>query len=216
MNTIRRRAYYVSMAVILVFAPFVGRLGADDAEEEIQLTLMRERPVLLRLHTRISKDGDREVRQQFYEVVNEGSAALSAPIVARWTSGTAGFAALREEAEARLERLLTSLRSQIPMTDEQVGRLTLAGKGDVSRYVTNCESIYWERHQRLVSWREIQELSPECQSLKEQFEGGLHRPGSLFYKLLSTMLSPSELQQVQWLFGDVPQIAPIRVHGGVI
>jgi hypothetical protein len=174
----------------------VGVLQADDAPGELQITFMRDRPIFVRLEEKFVENDGRKVRQQFFVVVQEGEAELTEPIVARWTSGMANFALLRDEAKSRLKNLLMLLKSATPLTDEQTHKLTVAGMGDVARYADDCEAVFITHRQRKLSWDQLQELSPGCLRLRERFVSGLHGEGSLFRKLLSTMLEASELQRV--------------------
>lgn len=171
------------------------RLSADD-EGTIQITFMRDRVIFVQLKERMVADGERQARQQFFEIVNDGEASLSEAIVARWTTGLNSFDVARGEAASRLSQLLTTIQSLTPLTDEQLAKLRLAGQGDISRFVDECGRVWTEHESHKVSWTTVQELSPRCQGLRERFTTGLHGPESLLSKLLATMLSVSELERV--------------------
>ncbi|MFV0446461.1 MAG: hypothetical protein ACK5Q5_23045 [Planctomycetaceae bacterium] len=178
-------------------------LRADD-EGQIQITFMRDRMIFVQLKERVIVDGNRQARQSFFEVVNEGEASLSEPIVARWTTGWNSFDIARREAAARLSQLVTTVQSQTPLTDAQLSKLRLAGSGDISRYIAECQQVWEEHRKHPVAWQTVQELSPRCIALRDHFTSGLHGSDSLLRKLLAKMLSESELDRVSALLDNRP------------
>lgn len=166
---------------------------ADDGT--LMVCFQRDRPVLYRVQATINRQPDgREVRVETLEVMRDGHVALSHASVFRWASGFYGIEKARDDAETRLVRLLVTIKSAELLNLDELKKLMLAGRGDIARCLGECESIYLEHQDRLLSWDEVQSLSPACDALRAQFREELFGPGSLLRKHLASMLSPEELK----------------------
>ena len=187
------------LSMVLRSAP----LPADDSAA-IRLGFFGNRPTMFRMiNERVVVNG-KTVERTHIESVEEGVVPLDIDFTARWTTGERSFDGARLGAEQRLEALLAWIRTATRLSEDQYQKLMFAGRGDISRFLEQCESIYRQHHARGVTKDDLQVIGPVCDALQRQYKTGLHGPDSLFLKVLQSLVDQEEFQRVRIV---------MRVHG---
>jgi hypothetical protein len=108
-----------------------------------------------------------------------------------WVSSilrTTDYATARSQAHLSLQRLIDDLAEAGKMAPEQRSRLWLAGEGDISRFLAECELFVSDAlAAEALSTDELRAQFPElvqrALDLRLRYVSGLHGDGSLFQKL---------------------------------
>jgi len=193
----------VRTLVLLAATLTTAMLAADDSAT-IQLVFIGNRPVMVRFVNEQVVVNGATVERTHVEMVEDGVVSLDADFAARWTTGERSLDLARTGAEQRLEGLITWIRTASRLSEDQYHKLTLAGRGDISRFLEQCEAIYLGHHARGVTREDLQVIGPACDALQRQYKTGLHGPDSLFLKVLQTLVDQDEFQRIRIV---------MRVHG---
>lgn len=109
----------------------------------------------------------------------------------------------RENAEKRLDDWLDVLARAFKLSDEQRAKLWLAGQGDISRFLLDCEAVVGEAlalEAKMTSDDDVSTvpLWERCAELRDQYAGGLHGEGSLFRKQWEQVCVESGIEGRPW------------------
>lgn len=112
-----------------------------------------------------------------------------------WIFRTNDLEAARADLERALQQRLAVLQERVGLTDTQVQKLELAGRGDISRFFDDCDAALSEVGQGPPSPEMLRDIRNRCQVLRSQMLQGLHGEGSLFAKSFHTLLSDEQRQR---------------------
>lgn len=115
-----------------------------------------------------------------------------------WILGTDDLDAAVATGEARLQERIAQVEEVLTLTAEQRSRLELAGRGDLHRFLDECEEYL-----RSVDWSAVSDpdaqdelvleaLLAESTRLQTRFCRGLHGADSLFHKTLTPWLTAEQ------------------------
>lgn len=101
---------------------------------------------------------------------------------------TTDYATARSHAHQSLQHRIDELAAAGTLTADQRSRLWLAGEGDISRFLSDCELFVSDAlAAEALSEIELRDKFPElvgrALELRRRYVGGLHGDGSLFQKL---------------------------------
>jgi hypothetical protein len=113
-----------------------------------------------------------------------------------WIFRTHDLEAARADLERALQQRLANLQAHTGLTEEQLRKLELAGRGDVSRFLDDCEEALADLERGDPSPQVLQDARDRCLALRSRMLGGLHGEGSLFFKSLQMLLTDE--QRLLW------------------
>ena len=108
------------------------------------------------------------------------------------TRALAAGAAGRSLLEHVLSDRLVDLKDQCDLTEPQVKKLDLAGKGDIKRFADRMASLRRKIDDPAASEDDLHAVFSECDKLKVALDAGLFGEGSLLSKALARTLSPEQ------------------------
>lgn len=116
-----------------------------------------------------------------------------------------------EQLHAALRKRIEFVSNCVPLTDEQRQKLELAGQGDISRFLADCEGAFRQIPPADRSPRALRSIQDVCQALRRRLTAGLHEEGSLFCKSIQTVLDSEQQAELARL--DKQRREPARVPG---
>ena len=111
----------------------------------------------------------------------------------RRQSGTNGIDRLNVLLSVRCE----SIASVVSLSEDQVSKLRLAGRGDIHRFVEKLDAVHLKFDSVRNDQEKMNQMWQEVQPLQKQFQAGLFGAGSLFNKVLSEILDEQRLYNVR-------------------
>ena len=102
----------------------------------------------------------------------------------------------RGEQEERLNALIERIDRAANLSLETLQKLQLAGQGDISRFLSECEAVVSAATSREVDEMERAALNRRAQLLRREYQAGLHRGESLFAKMAKSLLDKEQLERV--------------------
>jgi hypothetical protein len=110
----------------------------------------------------------------------------------------------RANAQQRLDDWLAVLTRAFQLTAEQQAKLRLAGEGDISRFLEDCEAVVGEalavEAQMSADEGDLSTVPywERCNDLRDRYAGGLHGEGSLFRKQWERVCVEAGLEPRPW------------------
>ena len=117
----------------------------------------------------------------------------------------------RKEQEQRLNALIERIDQNADLPLETLQKLQLAGQGDLSRFLGECEAVVSAATEKEAGEEERAVLLQRALLLRTTYQAGLHRRESLFTKMLKSLLDAEQMQQVEPLL-EV-EARRVRVEG---
>ena len=114
-------------------------------------------------------------------------------VVGRGQSGTSGIDRLNVLLSARCE----GIASVVSLSEDQVRKLRLAGRGDIHRFMEKVDAVHVKFEAVRNDQEKMNQMWQEVQPLQQQFQAGLFGAGSLFNKVLSEILDEQQLYNVR-------------------
>ena len=111
----------------------------------------------------------------------------------RRQSGTNGIDRLNVLLSVRCE----SIASVVSLSEDQVSKLRLAGRGDIHRFMEKLDAVHLKFDSVRNDQEKMNQMWQEVQPLQKQFQAGLFGAGSLFNKVLSEILDEQQLYNVR-------------------
>lgn len=127
-----------------------------------------------------------------------------------WIFRTHDLEAARADLERALQQRLAHLQAHAGLTEEQLRKLELAGRGDVSRFLDDCEEALGDLERGDPSPQALQDARDRCLALRSRMLGGLHGEGSLFLKSLQAQLTDE--QRLRWEAAEAAQAPPQSIR----
>lgn len=118
-----------------------------------------------------------------------------------WIFGTENLELAAIKGELRVQERIRQVEQIVSLDPDQRAQLELAGRGDVYRFITDCEEylrgVDWKRVEYEDDEDACEELLAQSTRLQGAFCRGLHGSGSLFHKTLLGWLTPEQLQDYE-------------------
>lgn len=194
--------------------PIVGRLVFNPIEPVGQVLVSKEPPdgmprimVVEAWEQVVVVNGVKQVRQ--VKVLVELDHA-DARTWRTWIFRTNDLEAARAELERTLQQRLAVIRERAGLTDVQLLKLELAGRGDVSRFFDDCDAALNELVTGPPSPEMLRLIRDRCQVLRSRMLQGLHGEGSLFAKSFQTLLTDEQRRRWEAAEGARSHTQPIR------
>jgi hypothetical protein len=127
-----------------------------------------------------------------------------------WIFRTNDLDAARADLERTLKQRLEFVHTHVELTDVQMRKLELAGRGDINRFFDDCDAALNELGQGPPSPETLRDIRERCQVLRSQMLQGLHGEGSLFAKSFHTMLSDEQRRRWEASEGARSHTQPIH------
>jgi hypothetical protein len=105
------------------------------------------------------------------------------------------YTAAREHSEKTLQVQIEYIEDAVQLSDEQRGKLELAGHGDIHRFFTDFESVKRGMEFGGIPRDEWQQVWQRTQPLATRFAAGLHGPRSLLTKSVASTLAPEQQER---------------------
>jgi len=91
-----------------------------------------------------------------------------------------------------LKQKIDEIGNACELSQMQKAKLSLAGQGDIQRFVSRVDDLRSKCQAGLATQGEFRALSQSAQSLRAEYEQGLFESGSLFRKTLVSSLRPKQ------------------------
>jgi hypothetical protein len=98
----------------------------------------------------------------------------------------------RSPLERLLTHRITELKAQCALTDAQVKKLELAGKGDIKRFADRILDLSRKLDDSASRLEDLQAAFSDCESLKNNLNAGIFGDGSFLAKTLLKTLTPEQ------------------------
>jgi hypothetical protein len=167
MRRMSRRACGLAIAVAWLGCACAGLLRADDDDDLVEI-----RP---------------EVQRQMLQ----GKIRISARNIDAWIYGNQ--ASGRERLDASLVRKIAELARGCGLSDDQKQKLSLAGKGDIQRFVSRVNDLKAKWESEGIPRDQFNAMYQETRPLHAALQQGLFESGSLYEKTLITTLKPAQV-----------------------
>jgi hypothetical protein len=95
----------------------------------------------------------------------------------------------RALAGRSLQLRLEAVDREVSLSESQRSKLELAGEGDIHRFFAEYERVRDSCMFGQISRDDLQELMTKAQPLQKRYQNGLHDGGSLFDKMVSSILT---------------------------
>jgi hypothetical protein len=166
-----RQSVGFALAMALVVVGGAGPLRADDDDD---LAEVRAEPARAQM-----------VFQNQRFQIDESN-------IDRWVYGNASRGGDSLFLAAGLKQKIDEIGNVCELSQLQKAKLSLAGQGDIQRFVSRVDDLKSKCQTGPVTQEEFRALSQSAQSLRAEYQQGLFESGSLFSKTLAASLRPEQ------------------------
>jgi hypothetical protein len=161
--------FALAMAVVVVAG--AGPLGADDDDD---LAEIRPEPARAQM----------AVQNQRFQIDESN--------IDRWVYGNESRGGDFLFLAAGLKQKIDEIGKVCELSQMQKAKLSLAGKGDIQRFVSRVDDLRSKCQIGAVTQEQFRALVQSAQSLHAEYQQGLFENGSLFRKTLVSSLRPEQ------------------------